>query len=33
MFALITKQRKIFQRIAVEDDGVGKGTCLQCTQS
>src|SRR5258707_15289593 len=31
MFALIAKQRKVFQRIAVDEDGVGKGTWLQCT--
>src|SRR3979411_2558795 len=31
MFALIAKQRKVFQRIAVAHDGVRKGPCLQCT--
>src|SRR3954454_16994454 len=30
MFALIAKQRKVFQRIAVDQDGVGEATCLQC---
>src|SRR3954468_23777512 len=29
MFALIAKQRKVFQRIAVDQDGVGEGTCPQ----
>jgi hypothetical protein len=32
MFALVAEQRKVVQRIAVDDDDVGKGTCLQCTQ-
>src|SRR5882757_10491503 len=32
MFALIAKQRKVFQRIAVDDDDIGKGAWLQCTQ-
>src|ERR1051325_8112594 len=31
MFALIAKQRKVFQRIAVAQDDVGEGTCLQRT--
>src|SRR6476619_7787563 len=31
MFALIAEQRKVFQRIAVDQDDVGEGTCLQCT--
>src|SRR5882672_1728390 len=31
MFALIAKQRKVFQRIAVDDDGVRKSAGLQCT--
>src|SRR5882762_5660147 len=33
MFALIAKQRKVFQRIAVDQDGVGEGACLQRTHS
>src|SRR3954451_4802942 len=32
MFALIAQQRKVFQRIAVNQDGVGKGACLQGAQ-
>src|SRR3979409_1725365 len=32
MFALIAKQRKVFQRIAVDDDDIGKGAWLQCAQ-
>ena len=31
MFALIAKQRKVFQRIAIDDYDVGKGVRLQCT--
>src|SRR3954468_20525098 len=31
MFALIAKQRKVFQRIAFDQNDVGEGTCLQCT--
>ena len=32
MLALVAQQREVFARIAVDQDGVGKGTCLQCAQ-